>query len=141
MKHLLDLGEVLETCHYTLAHEHDEAAATARNLLSDFGDSVGHAVFDPNKPLETQELKDQKFDIVIAFDFANSTANPDVALDNFKKVLNEGGEILAVEVTNPGLYLSMLSETIEPRYVTRFGRQGEQILTGDCAVGTSISAL
>lgn len=54
-------------------------------------------------------MQDQKFDVILAFDLANATRNPDIALRNAKNLLKEGGDICVLDISKPGLYLSMLT--------------------------------
>ena len=83
----------------------------ARGDPSDVNSGVEYVVFDSDKSLETQELQDQKFDVVIAFDLASATKNPDTALRNARNLLKDGGDICLLDISKPGLYLSMLTGT------------------------------
>ena len=76
---------------------------------SDVYNGVEHVVFDSDKSLETQDLQDQKFDVVLAFDLANTAKHPDIALRNARNLLKEGGDICVLDISKPGLYLSMLT--------------------------------
>ena len=81
----------------------------ARGDPSNVNSGVEYVVFDSDKSLETQELQDQKFDIVLAFDLTNATEHPDIALRNARNLLKEGGDICVLDISKPGLYLSMLT--------------------------------
>ena len=81
----------------------------ARGDPSDVNSGVEYVVFGSDKTLETQELQDQKFDVVLAFDLANATKHPDIALTNARSLLKEGGDICVLDISKPGLYLSMLT--------------------------------
>ena len=109
MKHLPGLEALLETAQYTVACPNGNTLAEARSDSSDVNSGVEYVVFDSGKSLETQELQDQKFDVVLAFDLANATRNPDIALRNARNLLKEGGDICVLDISKPGLYLSMLT--------------------------------
>ncbi len=88
----------------------------ARGVTSDVESGVEYVVFDSEKSLETQELQDQKFDVVLAFDLANAMKHPDVALRNARSLLKEGGDICVIDISKPGLYLSMLTGSAGSMY-------------------------
>ena len=81
----------------------------ARGDPSDVNSGVEYVVFDSDESLETQEFRSQKFDVVLAFDLANTTKHPDTALRNARNLLKEGGDICVLDISKPGLYLSMLT--------------------------------
>jgi hypothetical protein len=104
----------LETAEYTLACHDDTAVAAVKERLSYFKDNVKYATFTPGQSLENQPLKDKKFDIVLAFN-VSGRQNIDFALSNAKFLLNAGGELCLVEITNSALQLAMHDSSIISR--------------------------
>ena len=77
---------------------------------------VEYVVFDADKISGIQELRDRKFDVVLAFDLANATKHPDIVLRDARNLLKEGGDICALDIGKLGSYLSMLTESGGSRY-------------------------
>ncbi len=109
LKHLPGVEALLETAQYTVAYPNGDTLVEARGDPSGVISGVEYVVFDSDKNLETQELQDQKFDVLLAFDLANATKHPDIALRNARNLLKEGGDICVLDISKPGLYLSMLT--------------------------------
>ena len=109
LKYLPGLEALLETAQYTVACPNGNTLVKARDHSSDINSGVEYVVFDSDKSFETQELQDQKFDVILAFDLANATKHPDITLRNARNLLKEGGDICVLDVSKPGLYLSMLT--------------------------------
>ena len=117
LKHLSGVETLLETAQYTVACPNRNALADAKERFSDVNNGVDFVVLDSEKSLETQELQNQKFDVVIAFDLANSSKHPDIALANASNLLKEDGAICVLDISNPGLYLSLLTGSGGSSYV------------------------
>lgn len=110
------LQEVLKTAEYTISCPRADAVARAQEKLSIANEVVKFAVFDVEMAPESQEVRDRKFDVVIAFNITGSVANPELALSNTKNLLNEGGRLYLIEMSRPGLYLSVLGCSASTRY-------------------------
>lgn len=87
----------------------------AKERLSSSKETVKYATFDIGQNLENQELKDHKFDVIVAFHITGMSEHLDVALSNAKKLLKGGGQLCLVEITNPGIRLSMLGHLADSR--------------------------
>lgn len=103
-----DLSAVLATAEYTVSCQSGNAMVHTKERLSSYNEAVKYAVFDIGQNPENQELKNSKFDVLIAFNVSGTVEHPDLALSNARKLLKDGGELLLVEITNPGICLSLL---------------------------------
>ena len=104
------LGAILATAEYTVSCHDVDAMMNTQERLSSYGEDVKYAVFDIDRNPETQELRDRKFDVIIAFNISNAVEHPDFALSNARKSLKEGGEVLLVEITNAGSLATLESQ-------------------------------
>ncbi|KAL8696122.1 MAG: hypothetical protein Q9224_002961, partial [Gallowayella concinna] len=118
LKGLPGMKTVLDTSTYTVSCQTADSMTKAQEQLSSFGEAVNFAVLDISQSLENQDLKDEKFDVVLAFNLASTADHPDVAFRNTRKLLKEGGEVCFVEITKPGLYFQMLENLIKARLAT-----------------------
>ena len=109
LKYLPGLGTLLDTAEYTIAFPSPDSLTEAKENHPQLGDDVEYVVFDPEKSLESQDLRNRRFDVIIAFDFGNTIEHLDVALRNDKTLLKEDGNLCMMNISSPGLYLSMLS--------------------------------
>lgn len=105
---LKGIQSILKTAEYTMSCQGSATVKYAEGRLSSFKDGAKYQILETNGELASQELQDRKFDVIIAFNISATALDPDVTLINAKKLLKEGGEICLVEVTNPGIYLSLL---------------------------------
>ena len=105
-----NIEAILATAEYTVSCCNDNALISVQEHLSSFEEDVKYELFDFSQHPETQQLRDRKFDVVIAFNISNAVGHPDFALTNARKLLKEGGEILLVEITKPGNLATLESQ-------------------------------
>lgn len=116
LNRMQDLKDIFATAEYTISYPNGDAVMRAQKQLSIANDIVKFAVLDIEMTPETQEVKEQKYDVVIVFNITGSVAHPEVALGNARKLLKDGGQICLIELSNPGLYYSVLNCSTSTRY-------------------------
>jgi 2-polyprenyl-3-methyl-5-hydroxy-6-metoxy-1,4-benzoquinol methylase len=100
---------VLKTGDYTISCSNGDTNSKVEKRISSLDGNVKFGVLEIDQDLEAQqEMKDRKFDVIVAFNITYGAQRPDVALSNVKKLLKPGGVACFIEVINPGPRLSML---------------------------------
>ena len=117
LKGLSNMESFLDTASWTVACQTGDAMTKTQEQLSSFGEAVKHATLDVCQGLDNQELKDEKFDLVLAFNLAGTAEHPVAAFRNTRKLLKDGGEACFVEINKPGSYFQLLDVTPKSRYV------------------------
>jgi ubiquinone/menaquinone biosynthesis C-methylase UbiE len=110
------IRNLLKTGEYTISSPDENCKAEIDKLLVPLKENVKRRVLKIDENLETQDMQDQQFDIIVLYDIVNNVQYPEVAIINVKKLLKPGGVICFVEVINPGSRLSMLGCS-KSRYV------------------------
>lgn len=112
---LKGLENILKTAEYTVTCQNSAAVKDVEERLSSFKEGVKCDVLEIDGDLATRGFQDRRFDVIVAINISATARDPDVALINTKKLLKQGGEICLVEVTNPGIYLSLLCCSTVPQ--------------------------
>jgi zearalenone synthase (highly reducing iterative type I polyketide synthase) len=68
-------------------------------------------LLDISQDISAQKLKDQTFDLVIAFNLSTHVKCLETAVQNIRKILKKGGRVCLVDATQPGSFLTALGHS------------------------------
>ena len=90
---------------YTFSGPDPAILESAKERLQAHRASIEFKVLDIEQDPSGQGFKDNAFDLIIASNALYSAQSLDKALANARKLLNPGGKLCLIEVTNPGMRL------------------------------------
>ena len=101
------INGLLETTEYTFADQNADTSKATAESLSAWKDRITFKPLDIQQDLSKQELKDARFDVIVA-SMVGFAKDPSSALENMKKLLKPEGKICLIDIANSELRTSLV---------------------------------
>jgi zearalenone synthase (highly reducing iterative type I polyketide synthase) len=91
------IERIVKTGDYTVSCTNETAKLKLDEFLSAQGKDISAKLLDISQDITAQEIKDQTFDLVIAFNLSTHVKSLETAVQNVRKILKKGGRVCLVE--------------------------------------------
>lgn len=102
------IEKIVKTGDYTVSCTDETAKTKLDEFLSAQGKGISAKLLDISQDLTAQEIKDQAFDLVIAFNLGTNVKSLETAVQNIKKIIKKRGRVCLVEAIHLSSQLASL---------------------------------
>ena len=101
------IDSLLDTADYTFTAQNANSINNVTESLTTWKDRIRFKTLDLEQDTSVQDLKDSRFDVVIA-SMVGFASNSSITLERMKKMLKPDGKLCLIEVANSELRASMM---------------------------------